>query len=297
MNSEARADTGALPTASRMRVPEPVVRFVSSRSGFVATMLLVIVVGSAYLLPPLLGLQPDVQLSGARLLSPSLGHPFGTDEFGRDLLARCLQGVQISLQIGAAAALVGGVVGTLAGYAAGYFGAIVDSVLMRIVDAMLAFPNILLAIVVVAVLGTGLKNIALALAITNIPIFARLARASIMGELSREYIVAARSVGASPWRLVFRHAMPNTLPPLVVQIGLAMAFAVLGEAGLSYVGLGVQPPTASLGSILATGQVYMLSGATYYVILPAFVLAALLFGLNLSADAVNDVSSRRSAQY
>jgi peptide/nickel transport system permease protein len=184
---------------------------------------------------------------------------------------------------------MGGVSGTLIGYTAGYARGIVDTVLMRLMDTMLAFPNILMAIVVVAVLGSGVRNVTIALAITNIPLFARISRGAMLSELGQVYVESARSIGCSPIRIIFRHVAPNTIAPLVVPLALAMAFAILGEAALSYLGLGVQPPDPSLGNLLSAGQTYILSGSQYYVLFPAAILALLLFALNLLADATNDV--------
>jgi len=262
--------------------------FVRSPAAVVSVAILIVLIVVAYAVPPAFGLDPLAQISGARLLQPSSAHLFGTDELGRDLLARCLVGLQLSIQVAIASAVLGGVVGILVGYAAAYMHGIVDSILMRLTDTMLAFPNILMAIVVVAVLGTGVRNVVVALAITNIPLFARIARAAMLSELGQVYVEAARASGCSPVRLIFRHVAPNTLTPLVVQLALAMAFAILGEASLSYLGLGVQPPNPSLGNLLSTGQTYILSGAQYYVLFPAIVLALFLFALNLLADAIND---------
>lgn len=216
--------------------------------------LLLALIIAAYVAPPLFGLDPLAQLRNARLLSPSSAHLFGTDEAGRDLLSRSLVGLQISIEVAIASAIIGGLVGTLVGYVAGYLGGFTDTVLMRLMDTMLAFPNILMAIVVVAILGTGVRNVVIALAVTNIPLFARIARGSMLGELGQVYVESARAIGCRPARIIFRHIAPNTLGPLIVQLALAMAFAILGEASLSYLGLGVQPPNPSLGNLLSSGR-------------------------------------------
>lgn len=271
-------------------------RLVTSQAGVVSLVVLAILVGAAYLVPPLARLHPLDQLENARLLAPSTLHPFGTDQAGRDLFARVLVGLQVSIQIAVVATVVGGTVGTLVGYAAGYLRGFVDTILMRLIDTMLAFPSILMALVVIAVLGPSLRNATIALALTNVPLFARIARGAILTELSRDYVLTARANGAGPLRIVFRHTMINTLPALIVQAALAMAFVILAETSLSYLGLGVQPPNPSLGNILSSGQTYMLSGHTYYVIFPALVLAALMFTLNLLADALNDALDPRAAR-
>lgn len=264
-------------------------RFLRSRSAVLSTVILAGLVIAAYIVPLIFGMDPLEQTRGARLLSPSGSHLFGTDEVGRDLLARCLMGLRISIQVAIASALLGGVVGTLIGYVAGYSRGFADTALMRLMDTMLAFPNILMAIVVVAVLGSGVRNVTIALAITNIPLFARISRGAMLSELGQVYVESARAIGANPLRIIFRHVALNTIAPLIVQVALAMAFAILGEAALSYLGLGVQPPDPSLGNLLSTGQTYILSGSRYYVLFPAMILALLLFALNLLADATNDV--------
>jgi peptide/nickel transport system permease protein len=282
-------DASGIETTQRSGLSRTAGRFRRSRPAMISVTILALLVIAAYIVPPVFGMDPLEQLRGARLLSPSSSHLFGTDEAGRDLLARCLTGLQISIQVALAAALMGGIIGTLIGYTAGYARGIVDSVLMRLMDTMLAFPNILMAIVVVAVLGSGVRNVTIALAITNIPLFARISRGAMLSELGQVYVESARSIGCSPIRIIFRHVAPNTIAPLVVQLALAMAFAILGEAALSYLGLGVQPPDPSLGNLLSAGQTYILSGSQYYVLFPAAILALLLFALNLLADATNDV--------
>ena len=244
-------------------------------------------------IPPVFGLDPLEQTRGARLLGPSMDHFFGTDEAGRDLFARSLIGLRTSLTVAVGSVLLGGLVGTAIGYTAGYVRGVVDIVLMRFIDAMLAFPNLLMALTLIVVLGGGLSKVAIAIALTNVPIFARLARAGILAQMQRDYVMAARTIGCHPFRIVTRHIIVNTFGPLTVQIALSMAFAVLIESGLSYLGLGVQPPEPSLGNLMSVGRTYLLTGATHYVVLPALMLAALMFSLNLLADAMNDAFDPR----
>lgn len=291
MSSAAQTAGDALniPVGGQSGLSRTLRRFRRSRSAMLAVVILICLVVAAYAVPAIFSLDPLEQTRGARLLSPSGSHLFGTDEAGRDLLARCLVGLRVSIQVAIAAALMGGIIGTLIGYTAGYMRGITDTVLMRFMDTMLAFPNILMAIVVVAVLGSGVRNVTIALAITNIPLFARISRGAMLAELGQVYVESARTIGANPLRIIFRHVAPNTIAPLVVQVALAMAFAILGEAALSYLGLGVQLPDPSLGNLLSSGQRYILSGSQYYVIFPAMILAILLFSLNLLADATNDV--------
>lgn len=268
-------------------------RMLRTPAGGVSTVMLIALAFLALAVPGIFGLDPLEQTRGARLLGPSWSHLFGTDEAGRDLFARSLVGLRTSLTVAVGAVLLGGLVGTTIGYTAGYVRGAVDIVLMRMVDAMLAFPNLLMALTIIVVLGGGLSKVAIAIALTNVPIFARLARAGILAQTQRDYVMAARTVGCHPVRIVTRHIIVNTFGPLTVQIALSMAFAVLIESGLSYLGLGVQPPDPSLGNLMSVGRTYLLTGATHYVVLPALMLAALMFSLNLLADAMNDAFDPR----
>ena len=227
------------------------------------------------------------QVRGARLLSPSGTHLFGTDELGRDMFSRILFGLRISLFVSMVAVLGGGFIGTIVGFVAGYAGGWLETVLMRLVDTLLAFPFLLLGIAVLAILGTGTSQVALALGIANVPVFARIARAQLLTEKERDYVLAARALGATPARIIARHIATNALPPLLVQAALAMAFAVIAEATLSFLGLGASPPTPTLGNILATGRSWLLSvGAWWFVFFPTLGLALILLSLNFLADAV-----------
>ena len=268
-------------------------RVLRSPAGLVSTVLLVTLAFFAFVVPTLFGLDPLEQTRGARLLGPSWDHLFGTDEAGRDLFARSMVGLRTSIVVAIGAVLLGGAIGVSIGYLAGYSRGIVDIVLMRIIDAMLAFPNLLMALTLIVVLGGGLDKVAIAIALTNVPIFARLSRAGILAQMQRDYVMAARTIGCHPWRIVTRHIIVNTFGPLIVQAALSMAFAVLIESGLSYLGLGVQPPDPSLGNLMSVGRTYLLTGATHYVVLPALMLAALMFSLNLLADAMNDAFDPR----
>ena len=226
------------------------------------------------------------QIRGARLLAPSGQFWFGTDDLSRDMFSRILFGLRISLYVSVAGVLGGGAVGVLIGFASGYAGGWLETILMRLVDTMLAFPFLLLGIAVLAILGTGTSQVALALGIANIPVFARIARAQLLTEKERDYVLAARSMGASPVRIVGRHIAANALPPLLVQAALAMAFAVIAEATLSFLGLGASPPTPTLGIILSDGRRWLFTGAWWFVLFPTLGLSLILLSLNFLADAV-----------
>ncbi len=226
------------------------------------------------------------QIRGARLLPPSGAYWFGTDDLSRDIFSRILFGLRISLYVSVAGVFGGGLVGTIIGFAAGYAGGWLEAMLMRLVDTLLAFPFLLLGIAVLAILGTGTSQVALALGIANIPVFARLARAQLLTEKERDYVLAARCLGASPPRIIGRHIATNALPPLLVQAALAMAFAVIAEATLSFLGLGASPPTPTLGIILNDGRRWLLSGYWWFVLFPTLGLSLILLSLNFLADSV-----------
>ena len=226
------------------------------------------------------------QIRGARLLAPSGEYWFGTDDLSRDIFSRILFGLRISLYVSVAGVLGGGLVGTVVGFVSGYAGGWLEAVLMRIVDTLLAFPFLLLGIAVLAILGTGTSQVALALGIANIPVFARIARAQLLTEKERDYVLAARCLGASPPRIVGRHIATNALPPLLVQAALAMAFAVIAEATLSFLGLGASPPTPTLGIILSDGRRWLFAGNWWFVLFPTLGLSLILLSLNFLADSV-----------
>lgn len=226
------------------------------------------------------------QVRGSHLVGPSWQHLFGTDNLSRDIFSRVLFGLRISLWVSAAAVLGGGALGTLFGFFAGYAGGWTETILMRFVDTLLAFPILLLGIAILAILGTGTQQVALALGIAQVPYFARLARAQMLAEKERDYVLAAQSLGAPPHRIIFRHIATNTLPPLLVQGALAMAFAVIIEATLSFLGLGASPPTPTLGIVLSEGRRWLTSGIWWWVVFPTAALALLVLSLNFLADAV-----------
>tara|TARA_Y100000588_G_scaffold202814_1_gene216630 strand:+ start:1944 stop:2855 length:912 start_codon:yes stop_codon:yes gene_type:complete len=231
------------------------------------------------------------QIRGARLLSPSWSHPFGTDDVSRDLLSRMIYGVRISIFVSFGAVAIALPIGVAIGYVAGYIGGWVDGLLMRLVDTMLAFPGILTALVVLTVLGTGTREVAITLGIIAIPLFARLSRGQMLQEKERDYTLAARALGAGPIRIIMRHIAVNTLPPLMIQAALTMAFSIIAEASLSYLGLGASPPVPTIGLTLQASREFMLLGAWWFVIAPVAALALLLVALNFLADAILEATS------
>lgn len=224
---------------------------------------------------------------GPNLVGPSWNHPVGTDEFGRDLLSRLIDGARIELTIGVAGVALAVALGVPLGIAAGARGGLADSVLMRLQDALLAFPSVLFAILVVAALGASQRSIILTVGIIFIPRFARLVRGSVLVLKEQEFVVASRAAGATETRLLVRHILPNCLAPLLVQITLAISVAILIEAGLSYLGLGVQPPTATWGNMLKAAQSYP-AVAPWYVIAPGACIFLLVLALNTLGDGLRD---------
>ena len=227
-----------------------------------------------------------------RLQPPSSAHPFGTDDLGRDILSRVILGAAVSLRVGFSAVAFALVVGALIGLLAGYYGRWVDDVLMRFVDVLFAFPAVLLAIAVLAVRGPGAGNTALAIGIVYIPVFARVTRASVLGVREEVYVRASRSVGASDFRLLTRHVLPNAAPPIIVQTSISLAFAVLAEAALSFLGLGTQPPNPSWGLMLAEGRGYI-DLAWWLAFFPGMAIFLTVLCFNLLGDGLRDVLDPR----
>ncbi len=221
----------------------------------------------------------------SRFLPPSLRHPFGTDEFGRDLWSRAAYGGRVSLLTGAAVVLLAGGIGVPLGLAGGYAGGWAESLVMRFLDFLLAVPAILLAMAIVAVLGPGILQAVLAVAVVSIPAFARIARASTLALKEREFVVAARAMGGGPGYLLFRTILPNALSPLLVQATVAAAYAILLEAALSFLGLSARPPEPSWGSMLNTGRSFLYQ-APWYGLFPGVMLTVAVLALNGLADGL-----------
>ncbi len=226
----------------------------------------------------------------ARYLSPSADHPFGTDHLRRDVFSRTVFGLRNSLAVSIAAVLFGSFVGISIGFISGYAGKWVDAIVMRVVDAMLAFPGLLAAMAILTILGTGLVNLAIAIAVFNIPAFARLSRAQMLVEKNRDYVYASQALGAGPLRIIFRHISLNAIPPLLTQVALAINSAIVISAALSFLGLGEKPPEPSLGSLLNDAKAH-LRDAWWMAVFPAATMAFLLLCLNFLADAINEATS------
>ncbi|MGE0043316.1 MAG: ABC transporter permease [Vicinamibacterales bacterium] len=250
--------------------------------------IIVAVVAAAALLAPWIApYDAAAQTIALRLEGPSLAHLFGLDELGRDILSRVLFGARISLFVGVVVVGVSGIVGTAMGACAGYYGGRVDQAISRVMDVLLAFPGILLAIALVAVLGPSLVNTVLALTVIGWVGYARLVRGQVLRAREFEYVVAARALGAGTLRILLRHVLPTALPAVTVQATLGMAGAILSEASLSFLGLGVQPPTPSWGTMINGGRAHLLD-APHLTIFPGLLLAIVVLGFNFLGDGLRD---------
>lgn len=247
---------------------------------------------AAIFAPWLTPFDPAAQDLPLRLTGPTGGHPFGLDELGRDILARVLVGARISFLVAGTVVGISAAVGTLLGAVAGYFGGLVDDLVSRLIDILLAFPGLLLAIALVAVLGPSLRNVLLALTLIGWVGYARLVRGQALRAREFEYVHAARALGATTTRVLWQHIIPAAMPAVAVQATLGMAAAVIGEAALSFLGLGVQPPTPSLGAMLEGGRAHMLD-APHLTIFPGVAIVFLVLGFNFVGDGLRDFTDPR----
>ena len=235
---------------------------------------------------------PNFQDYDALRLSPTLEYPAGTDTLGRDNFSRIIYGGRVSLQVGLLATVGAAIIGITMGLAAGYFGKWTDSILMRLVDAILAFPGLLLAILMVAVLGPSLRNAMLAIGIGFIPSFARITRANTLSLREKEFVESSRALGAGPWRIMFRTILPNTMSPIIVQASLVMSYAILIEASLSFLGLGIQPPTPSWGYMLTAGREFI-TIAWWLTTFPGLAIFLVVLSWNFIGDGIREALDPR----
>jgi peptide/nickel transport system permease protein len=252
--------------------------------GLVLTVVLVLVALAAPLLSPF---DPNVQDTSRRLEAPSHQHLLGLDDLGRDVLSRIVWGARVSLRVGFSVVILASLVGIALGAISGYFGGWMDTIIMRITDILLAFPGILLAIALVAVLGPSINNVILALAIIGWVGYARLVRGQVLKVREMEYVTAARALGAKSPRVIVLHVLPNVINPVIVMATLGLAGAILSEAALSFLGLGVQPPTPSWGAMLTAGRRY-LGEANHLAIFPGAAIMLAVMGLNFLGDGMID---------
>lgn len=222
-----------------------------------------------------------------RMAPPSADNWFGTDHQGRDIFTRIIHGMSITLYIGFSSVLIGAIVGVFIGLVSGYYGKKVDAILMRCMDVLLAFPGILLALAIVSVLGGSLQNVIIAVGIFSVPMFARIVRGSVLAVRKLEYVDAVRALGASDTRIIFRHVLPNIMSPIIVQATLRMATAILTASGLSFLGLGAQPPTPEWGAMLSAGRNYMWD-SPHIALFPGLAIVIVVLAFNIFGDGLRD---------
>ncbi|ARK28411.1 nickel transporter permease [Halalkalibacter krulwichiae] len=251
--------------------------------GFLILFFILVAIIGPYFTP----YEPNVQNHVNKLASPSAEHWFGTDHHGRDIFTRIIHGMSITLYVGFFSVVIGAIVGIFLGVVSGYYGGKLDAFIMRVMDVLLAFPGILLALAIVSVLGGSLTNVIIAVGIFSIPVFARIVRGSTLAVRKLEYIDAVRSLGASDARIIFKHVLPNVTSPLIVQATLSIATSILTASGLSFLGMGAQPPTPEWGAMLSDGRNYMWD-APHVAFFPGVAIVIVVLAFNIFGDGLRD---------
>jgi peptide/nickel transport system permease protein len=270
-------------------------RFVArDRKALIGLIVLAVLTVAAVLAPLIAPYEPNDMMYDM-IGAPSLAHPLGTDDLGRDLLTRLIYGARISLFVGVSTVLIALVSGVLLGVAAGYFGGFLDTVIMRYIDLQWAFPNFIIAVYLVAVFGTGLSNVIVAISLAFVDDFARIARGMVLTIKEEQYVAAARVVGASHWRIMWRHILPNATAPIIVQATVSVSYAILAEAGLSFLGLGVEADTPTWGLILADARSFI-SRAWWLGVFPGLFIMITVLSINFLGDAVRDLLDVRETR-
>lgn len=262
-------------------------RFKKNKSALIGTSLIIILFLTAIIGPYVFPLDLKEINYIVKFQGPSAEYWFGTDHHGRDIFSRVVHGLRITLIIGLTATIIGGVLGILIGIISGYYGGKIDTIIMRIMDILLAFPGILMALALISILGASIINVVYAVAISAIPTFARIVRSSTLEVKNLEYIDAMKALGASDFRIIFKHILPNILSPIIVQASLYIATAVLSASGLSFLGLGAQPPSPELGAILSDGKDYMWDSG-YIAFFPGVMIVIIVISFNMLGDGLRD---------
>jgi peptide/nickel transport system permease protein len=278
--------------ATRGRLRRMGRRFVRRPGALIGAVVIVVFVAVAITAPAIAPEDPNAIDTKARREAPTDAHLLGTDELGRDVLSRIIYGARVSLRVGLISIGIALTGGTILGVIAGYFGRWADTLIMRVTDVMLAFPGILLAIAIVAILGPVLFNLMVAVGIEAIPVYARTARASTLATRGQEFVVGARAAGAGHPRLLLRHILPNIVAPLIVLATIGVAGSILAAAGLSYLGLGAQPPTAEWGAMLSSARTYV-RDAWWMATFPGVAIMLVVLALNLFGDGLRDILDPR----
>ncbi len=270
-------------------------RFIArDKKALVGMIALAILTLAAILAPVLTPYDPNAQ-DFAMIGAPSWAHPLGTDDLGRDLLSRLIHGGRISLFVGTSTVLMALLVGIVLGVSAGYYGGWLDTIIMRYIDLQWAFPNFIIAVYLVAVFGTGLSNVIIAISLAFIDDFARIARGMVLTIKEEQYIAAARTLGASDNRIMWRHILPNATAPIIVQATVSVSYAILAEAGLSFLGLGVQSSTPTWGLILADSRSFI-SRAWWLGVFPGLFIMITVLSINFLGDAIRDLFDVRETK-
>lgn len=277
---------------SQSGISEIVSRFFRNKLSVTGLMIILLLTLAAIFADIICPYAYDKQNLSSAYMGPCLEHWFGTDNYGRDLLSRCIYGARISLQVGLLAVAVAILVGGLLGAVAAFYGGWIDDVIMRVLDVVYAVPAILLGIAIAATLGSGLRNMMIAIAIGNIPSYARVVRASVLTVKENEYIEASRAIGASDAWTIVRHIIPNALAPIIVQATLGVAGAILSCSTLSYLGLGIQPPTPEWGSMLSSARQFIRQ-YPHMSIFPGLFIMLTVFALNVVGDGLRDAIDPR----
>jgi peptide/nickel transport system permease protein len=294
--AEAVVERGAPAEAAHGRSPAAAAwrRLVAGPAARAGLVMVVVFVAIAVLTPAMhtYEARTDANLT-ARLKAPTTAHPFGTDSLGRDIMVRVLHATRVSLGLAISAVAVAAVIGAGLGFVAGYVRGRLDLVVMFCMDIVLAFPATLLAIAIVAMIGPGLRNSLFAISLVSIPAYARLSRSSVLALREQEFVMAAQSLGCTGSRVLLSHVVPNSLPPLIVQTTLSIAFAILEAAALGFLGLGAQPPTPEWGAMLADSYKYFTSGAWWVFCFPGAAIMLSVLGFNLLGDGLRDALDPR----
>ncbi|MEO0560895.1 MAG: ABC transporter permease, partial [Chloroflexota bacterium] len=263
-------------------------RFLTHPTGMVGAVIIGLLLLTAVFGQAFAPYEPNTMSFGEEFAPPSLEHPFGTDDFGRDIFSRVLYGARISLLVGVISVSLATVVGSTLGMIAGYGPRWLDEVIMRTMDVLFAFPTILLAIAIMAMLGKGVQNAMIAIGIVYVPIFARIARGEVISVKNEEFVEVARALGANDATILVRHILPNILAPIIVEVSLSLSFAILAEAALSFFGLGTQPPDPSWGRMLSEGRDFFRQ-SIWLGIWPGLAIMVTVIGFNFLGDGLRDV--------
>lgn len=294
-----QADTASLPPAKKKRsmAADVWMRLCRNKMAMIGLVILLLLVFCALFANQLADYETLVikQDMSIRLQGPSAQHWLGTDEYGRDILARLIHGSRISLVVGLVSVTISLVIGGLCGALAGYYGGIIDNIIMRVMDVLLAVPSILLAITIVAAFGTSLFNVMVAIGMSSVPGYARIVRAAVLSIKDQEFVESSRSIGTGTLRIILREIIPNCMAPIIVQATLGVASAILSTASLSFIGLGVQQPVPEWGAMLSGGRTYM-RDAIHLTVFPGLAIVIAVLALNLVGDGLRDALDPRLKQ-